>query len=169
MAACASCGAENRADAKFCGECGAALGTSCASCGAENEAGRKFCYECGAGLTAESRVPAATAPPAAERRLVSVLFADLVGFTAASEDRDPEETRELLSRYFETSRTIIERYGGVVEKFIGDAVMAVWVHRSRRRTTPSGPSARRSTSWARSKRSTRRSRPEPASSRARRR
>jgi class 3 adenylate cyclase len=57
---------------------------------------------------------------------VSVLFADLVGFTALSESRDAEETRDLLSRYFELSRTLIARYGGTVEKFIGDAVMAVW-------------------------------------------
>ncbi|MGH2429053.1 MAG: AAA family ATPase [Candidatus Limnocylindria bacterium] len=62
----------------------------------------------------------------AERRLVSVLFADLVGFTTLAEDRDPEETRELLSRYFEVARGVIGRYGGTVEKFIGDAVMAVW-------------------------------------------
>jgi class 3 adenylate cyclase/tetratricopeptide (TPR) repeat protein len=64
--------------------------------------------------------------PQAERRLVTVLFADLVGFTSASEDRDAEDTRELLTRYFDISRQIVERYGGVVEKFIGDAVMAVW-------------------------------------------
>jgi class 3 adenylate cyclase/tetratricopeptide (TPR) repeat protein len=62
----------------------------------------------------------------AERRLVSVLFADLVGFTTLSEGRDSDEVRELLSRYFETSRRLIELYGGTVEKFIGDAVMAVW-------------------------------------------
>jgi len=62
----------------------------------------------------------------AERRLVTILFADLVGFTAASEGRDAEDTRELLTRYFDLARTTIERYGGVVEKFIGDAVMAVW-------------------------------------------
>ncbi|MFY9916181.1 MAG: adenylate/guanylate cyclase domain-containing protein [Nocardioidaceae bacterium] len=61
-----------------------------------------------------------------ERRLCSVLFCDLVGFTTLSESRDPEEIRELLSEYFVTARTIIGRYGGVVEKFIGDAVMAVW-------------------------------------------
>jgi class 3 adenylate cyclase/tetratricopeptide (TPR) repeat protein len=61
-----------------------------------------------------------------ERRLVSVVFADLVGFTSLSEHRDPEEVRELLSRYFERCRTLIGRYGGTVEKFIGDAVMAVW-------------------------------------------
>jgi class 3 adenylate cyclase/tetratricopeptide (TPR) repeat protein len=62
----------------------------------------------------------------AERRVCSVLFCDLVGFTPLSESRDPEAVRELLSQYFAASRTIIERYGGVVEKFIGDAVMAVW-------------------------------------------
>ncbi|HZU61890.1 MAG TPA: adenylate/guanylate cyclase domain-containing protein, partial [Solirubrobacteraceae bacterium] len=62
----------------------------------------------------------------AERRLVSVLFADLVGFTTLSEHRDPEEVRDLLSRYFDRCRSLIERYGGTVEKFIGDAVMAVW-------------------------------------------
>ncbi len=70
--------------------------------------------------------PSSINNPVAERRLVSVLFADLVGFTAISADRDPEETRELLSRYFDLSRDVIARYGGTVEKFIGDAVMAVW-------------------------------------------
>ena len=69
--------------------------------------------------------PAAPAP-VAERRLVSVLFADLVGFTTLSERRDPEEVRELLSRYFEACSRLIGLYGGTVEKFIGDAVMAVW-------------------------------------------
>jgi class 3 adenylate cyclase len=64
--------------------------------------------------------------PVAERRHVTVLFADLVGFTTASEARDAEETRELLSRYFDLAKTLIDRYGGTVEKFIGDAVMAVW-------------------------------------------
>ena len=67
-----------------------------------------------------------TAPAIAERRLVSVLFADLVGFTALAEGRDAEDTRELLSSYFDLSREVIGRHGGTVEKFIGDAVMAVW-------------------------------------------
>ena len=58
--------------------------------------------------------------------MVSVLFADLVGFTTLSESRDSEEVRELLTAYFETSRRVVQRYGGVIEKFIGDAVMAVW-------------------------------------------
>jgi class 3 adenylate cyclase/tetratricopeptide (TPR) repeat protein len=77
--------------------------------------------------TAPARAAAApAAAPAAERRLVSVLFADLVDFTSSSESRDAEDTREFLTRYFETATTVIERYGGTIEKFIGDAVMAVW-------------------------------------------
>ncbi len=69
---------------------------------------------------------AVPASPVAERRVCSVLFCDLVGFTPLSESRDPEAVRELLSEYFVVARTVIERYGGMVEKFIGDAVMAVW-------------------------------------------
>ena len=124
---CTSCGAENPAGQKFCGECGHALAAVCSSCGAANPPGQRFCGECGTALGAIAASPTREpAAPAAERRLVSVLFADLVGFTTASEGRDAEETRELLSRYFETARTLVERYGGTVEKFIGDAVMAVW-------------------------------------------
>jgi class 3 adenylate cyclase/tetratricopeptide (TPR) repeat protein len=107
------------------------LAAVCSSCGSSNPPGQGFCGECGAALTPLSAglpqppVPPA-APPLAERRLVSVLFADLVGFTSLSESRDPEDVRELLSRYFASCRRLIELYGGVVEKFIGDAVMAVW-------------------------------------------
>jgi predicted ATPase/class 3 adenylate cyclase len=75
----------------------------------------------------ESRgVTASPAVPAAERRLVSVLFADLVGFSGWSELRDAEEVREMLTHYFDTARQIVARYGGTIEKFIGDAVMSVW-------------------------------------------
>ncbi len=133
MIDCPSCGTENRPEAKFCGECGVALARACPSCGRANDAGARFCIECGAALAdASTAEPAAAvvapqpATPVAERRLVSVLFADLVGFTAASEARDAEATRELLSRYFDTCRRLITLYGGTVEKFIGDAVMAVW-------------------------------------------
>ncbi|HLN06829.1 MAG TPA: adenylate/guanylate cyclase domain-containing protein, partial [Acidimicrobiales bacterium] len=66
------------------------------------------------------------ASPVSERRLCSVLFVDLVGFTPLAEKRDPEEIRDLLSLYFERAQAIIGHYGGTVEKFIGDAVMAVW-------------------------------------------
>jgi class 3 adenylate cyclase/tetratricopeptide (TPR) repeat protein len=128
MAACPSCGAENPAGKRFCGDCGGALAATCPSCGAESQPGKSFCGDCGARLTAVSAQPVAeaAAAPVAERRLVSVLFADLVGFTTLSESRDAEDVRELLSRYFDTCRRLVELYGGVVEKFIGDAVMAVW-------------------------------------------
>jgi class 3 adenylate cyclase/tetratricopeptide (TPR) repeat protein len=101
----------------------------CSGCGSENLPTHRFCSSCGATLSpAAAPAPAAqgTGAPVAERRLVSVLFADLVGYTTLSEHRDPEEVRDLLSRYFDRCRSLIERYGGTVEKFIGDAVMAVW-------------------------------------------
>ena len=124
MTSCSNCGAENPSGQKFCGECGTALAATCGTCGAANPPGQKFCGECGSPLGAAA---AAEAPAVAvERRLVSVLFADLVGFTPLSENRDAEEVRDLLSRYFEIAAGIVGRYGGQVEKFIGDAVMAVW-------------------------------------------
>jgi class 3 adenylate cyclase/tetratricopeptide (TPR) repeat protein len=98
----------------------------CATCNAENPASNLFCGACGAALAPSAAKAVASPAPVAERRLCAVLFCDLVGFTPLSESRDPEEVRELLSRYFEASRAVIDRYGGVVEKFIGDAVMAVW-------------------------------------------
>ena len=123
---CSNCGTENKSTAKFCGGCGAALAATCPACGAAHEPGLRFCNDCGAAL-GETAAPAVAAPaPTAERRVVSVLFADLVGFTTLSESRDSEEVRELLSRYFDASRRLIELYGGTIEKFIGDAVMAVW-------------------------------------------
>ncbi len=123
MNTCASCGAESPPGQRFCGQCGASLMRACASCGTENPPENRFCGSCGTALAGSARSPGA---PVAERRLVSVLFADLVGFTTLSEHRDPEEVRELLSQYFDRCRSLIERYGGTVEKFIGDAVMAVW-------------------------------------------
>ncbi|MDT4935703.1 MAG: hypothetical protein QOK11_3595, partial [Pseudonocardiales bacterium] len=138
---CLTCGAENRVGRKFCAQCGASLTAACPTCGATNEPGDLFCGDCGAQLerteSGSPQPPANAARPVAasgpeslasvaERRVCSVLFADLVGFTPLSESRDPEEVRELLSAYFDAARTVITRYGGVVEKFIGDAVMAVW-------------------------------------------
>src|SRR5919204_4345822 len=123
---CPTCGGENREGRKFCAECGSPLGLTCPACGAGNMPGERFCGECGTALAAAAAPGTAREAPAAERRLVSVLFADLVGFTTLSETRDAEEVRELLSRYFDSCRRIISLYGGTVEKFIGDAVMAVW-------------------------------------------
>jgi class 3 adenylate cyclase/tetratricopeptide (TPR) repeat protein len=128
---CTACGTPNEPGRKFCGECGAPLILICGQCGTQNPPGVKFCGECGAVIVAAPGAappgpPLTAAEPIAERRLVSILFADLVGFTSLSEHRDAEFVRELLTRYFDTARRLVERYGGVVEKFIGDAVMAVW-------------------------------------------
>ena len=131
---CSRCGAENRSGRKFCSACGGPLAVVCPACGTANEQGDRFCGDCGASLPADAaaaRNPAPglkpeLEPASSERRLVSVLFADLVGFTTLSEARDAEEVRELLTGYFDACRKLITRYGGVVEKFIGDAVMAVW-------------------------------------------
>jgi class 3 adenylate cyclase len=129
MGSCLACSADLPAGAKFCLECGTPTAQrSCPVCGVLAERGR-FCAECGSPLDAGAAVSApAAAPelPVAERRVTSVLFGDLVGFTPLSESRDAEEVRELLSSYFDRCRVVIGRYGGVVEKFIGDAVMAVW-------------------------------------------
>ena len=126
---CDGCGTENRPGGRFCDHCGAALSLSCSACGEANRTDARFCASCGHALAADA-APArteATSPAAeAERRLVTVLFTDLVGFTTIAEDRDPEAVRELLSTYFDTATRIVEAHGGIVEKFIGDAVMAVW-------------------------------------------
>src|SRR4051794_680096 len=122
---CATCGTENRADRRFCSQCGNALAVTCPSCGTANEPSDRFCGGCGAAL-GDGAAARSASSVAAERRLVSVLFADLVGFTTLAERRDPEAVRDILSRYFDRCRTLIEQHGGVVEKFIGDAVMAVW-------------------------------------------
>ena len=83
---------------RFCIHCGAGVQQSCTRCGTPVVPGAKFCLECGAAVGAPRAVTGADTPPVSERRLVSVLFADLVGFTALSEHRDPEEVRDLLSR-----------------------------------------------------------------------
>src|SRR5215204_6388850 len=93
---------------------------ACASCGHENSEGARFCEQCGSPL-------AAGAVQAQEqRKTVTVLFCDLAGSTTLGETLDPERLRALLARYFERMKAIVERHGGSVEKFIGDAVMAVF-------------------------------------------
>ncbi len=128
---CSQCGSESPEGFQFCGSCGSALGPTCPACGADLPGSFRFCGRCGADLSradpaTAGQAAASASVPASERRLVSVLFADLVGFTTLSEGRDSEEVRELLFRYFDACRRLVELYGGVVEKFIGDAVMAVW-------------------------------------------
>src|SRR4051794_27840707 len=122
---CGACGALTPVGGRFCIQCGAAVLRSCGSCGAAVVPGARFCLQCGASVSAAAPAPAPVGI-AAERRLVSVLFADLVGFTTLSEHRDPEEVRELLTRYFERCRTLIERYGGTGGKVIGGAGVGGW-------------------------------------------
>jgi class 3 adenylate cyclase len=91
----------------------------CQSCGQDNPDGARFCLNCGSAL-------ATARPPTEVRKTVTILFADVVGSTSLGERTDPESTRRMLSRYFDAMRRVIERHGGTVEKFIGDAVMAVF-------------------------------------------
>jgi class 3 adenylate cyclase/tetratricopeptide (TPR) repeat protein len=120
--------------------CGAALAPVCPSCGAENPPGAKFCIECGTGLAAGEApaaapaeaptAPAAPAPmaeaPPEERRQATVLFADLSGYTAAAERMDPEAVKALVGRTLRRLGDEIERFGGTIDKFIGDNVMGVF-------------------------------------------
>jgi len=135
---CPTCRTKNRVGARFCKGCGAELVLGCSRCGTPHDPGQAFCDGCGLELERGedlrgrgdegstdpgSPVGADTHP---ELRHVSVLFVDLVGFTALSEKRDAEDVRELLDGYFEQAKTIVSRHGGTIQKFIGDAVMAVW-------------------------------------------
>jgi class 3 adenylate cyclase len=93
---------------------------TCADCGQDNPDGARFCLACGAQLDAPSL------ERTEERRVVTVLFVDMVGSTSRAERLDPEDVREILDRYYRRVKQEIEHFGGVVEKFIGDAVMAVF-------------------------------------------
>src|SRR2546423_3331238 len=92
---------------------------TCASCGHELPEGAKFCLECGASV-------APAAAPREQRKTVTILFCDVAGSTELGESTDPEALRAVLARYFERMKGLVERHGGTVEKFIGDAVMAVF-------------------------------------------
>jgi adenylate cyclase len=140
---CAVCGAESPVGKRFCADCGAALPRVCPSCGVPAIEGKRFCADCGAPLMQEAQPPVAAPiapaprfpespvnpPPTRveeERRLVTALFCDLVGFTPLAEHLDPEEVRDIQSAYFGEMRTHIEQYGGTIEKYAGDAVLALF-------------------------------------------
>src|SRR3954453_14978333 len=128
--ACPNCATDNPERARFCMSCGAELSPRCRQCGAENPSGAKFCMECGAALSPGSEAPAAAPAPAEappeERRQATVLFADLSGYTAAAERMDPESVKALVDRTLRVLGGEIERFGGSIDKFIGDNVMGVF-------------------------------------------
>jgi class 3 adenylate cyclase len=94
--------------------------TACAACGKENAPDARFCSACGAPL-------AAAEPARGEvRKTVTIVFSDVTGSTAIGERLDPESLRRVMGRYFDEMSTVLERHGGTVEKFIGDAIMAVF-------------------------------------------
>ncbi len=121
---CPACSAPNDADQRFCTSCGGSLVQACAVCGTVNAPTSRFCGACGSPIDAPSTEP----PPdlAEERKIVSVLFADLAGFTAHSDGADPEDVKARLRPYFARARDEIESLGGTVEKLIGDAVVGLF-------------------------------------------
>jgi class 3 adenylate cyclase/tetratricopeptide (TPR) repeat protein len=128
---CPNCSAQNPERARFCMSCGAELAPLCPSCGAENPGSAKFCMECGTALgdAAPAPPPAAATPeeaPPEERRQATILFADLSGYTAAAEGMDPEAVKALVDRTLRRLGEEIERFGGSIDKFIGDNVMGVF-------------------------------------------
>jgi class 3 adenylate cyclase/tetratricopeptide (TPR) repeat protein len=127
---CKACEFENREGRKFCASCGAALPAPCRDCGFANEAGDRFCGGCGRLLGDEAVAPAptrtASAVPEGDRRPVTVLFCDLVGYTRLSSVLDPEDVHELLERFFATVDAVVDRFGGTIDKHIGDAAMALF-------------------------------------------
>src|SRR5467141_2908034 len=140
---CSSCGTPSMAGAKFCQECGAQLAASCPGCAAAVAAGQTFCAGCGARLASDT-VPGFTSPQGytpphlaerilkeraaleGERKQVTVLFADVSGFTRLSARLDPEELHGLMSRAFELMLAEIHRYEGTVNQFLGDGLMALF-------------------------------------------
>ena len=133
---CPSCSAENRAGRKFCVECGAALALKCPACGSPHEAGEKFCGECGGALIARpAPVPSPADAPsrrahatdrAEARKVVTIIFADLIGSTSLHERLDAESVTRLMDHYYRAMRGAVETHDGTVVKLMGDGVMAAF-------------------------------------------
>ena len=124
---CPRCGATVANNRKFCGDCGTPLPWQCSACGGENPADKRFCGDCGAtrGAAPDAARPAAAAAaaPLPERRLLSVMFVDLVGSTAISEGLDPEDFREVIAAYHGTVTGLVTRFDGFVARYMGDGVL----------------------------------------------
>jgi class 3 adenylate cyclase len=139
---CHACGHDNEPGARFCNQCGAALAAACPGCGARTPPGSRFCQACGQSLAAQQS-PAAPADAytprhladqvlrrldaaEGERKQVTVLFADVASFTGLAEERDPEETHSIMDGCFAILLDEIHRFGGTVNQFTGDGVMALF-------------------------------------------
>jgi class 3 adenylate cyclase len=147
---CSTCGSENPANKKFCGDCGAVLQRRCPQCGAEKLPGKRFCGDCGSELsdavyrnrshrakktlptsmlrTSQPRTKRPKADPGSvvadgERRQLTVMFCDLVGSTAISRQLDPEELRDVIRNYHEICARAIGRFDGFVAKYLGDGLL----------------------------------------------
>jgi class 3 adenylate cyclase len=123
---CSKCQTENPQENKFCRKCGKQLLLSCPQCGAKVLAHDSFCGKCGQDLAKADEIEEAVPGTDGERKQVTVLFSDLSGYTAMSEKLDPEDVKEITSRIFGEISKVINRYEGFVEKFVGDAVMALF-------------------------------------------
>jgi class 3 adenylate cyclase len=142
---CPECQSDNRQEAKFCSECGRKFELVCPECGNTITANSKFCDECGCNLSSPSKTTDTTTEPdspphqtsekienddsaisVGERKHVTVLFSDLTGYTAMSEKLDPEDVKEITSRIFGEIAKIVASYDGFIEKYAGDAVMAIF-------------------------------------------
>ena len=126
---CKGCEFENREGRKFCASCGAALPIACPGCGYANEGGDRYCGGCGRLLSGDGAPPSEPSrreAPEGDRRPVTVLFCDLVGYTRLSSELDPEDVHTLLERFFTLVDAIVDRFGGTIDKHIGDAAMALF-------------------------------------------
>ena len=127
---CAACGTENPPGARFCMNCGARLERRCPNCNTKAQPEARFCMSCGTALDAGQSLPAGPGAPAErlpeERRQVTVLFADLSGYTAIAERMDPEAVKSLVDRALMRLGGEVERFGGTIDKYIGDNVMAIF-------------------------------------------
>ncbi len=121
---CQACGRVLEPGTSFCPACGTPVGSTCASCGMALPAKARFCPACGAPTGVGALEP--TAEPARERKMATMLFADLVGSTALSEAHDPEIVSRLVGGTFERLAQEVRRYEGTIEKFAGDAMLAVF-------------------------------------------
>jgi class 3 adenylate cyclase/tetratricopeptide (TPR) repeat protein len=125
---CQQCGTDNPEGFRFCGECGAMLEPAgCPVCGAPHTGDQKFCGQCGAGLQEAPAAEAAeTAGPVPERKLATVLFADVVGFTSLAERTDPEVVARMVDAAFTELGQVVIEHGGTIDKYMGDSLMAVF-------------------------------------------